>query len=200
MPDLWDTRRPLGQIRDEVVEQLTLNFAHDNLRVEQFEDRMSRATAAATPADLMMLVQDLPRLQERPKASPGFADVPGVRINRGPVQEDSVIVAIMSGSTRKGLWKAPRRLHTVAFMGGVELDFTNAEVPPEGLTINVFAMMGGLDITVPPTLNVDCSVIPFMGGAEDKTGGMKSSGGPVLHIRGVAFMGGVTVKPSRRAA
>ncbi len=196
MSDLQESRGgPLDQLRNEVIERLTLNFAHDRLKEADFEERLSRATGATSRVELISLVDDLPERTrtdsvERPSAEERAA---AVHINRGPVKEEGVLVAILGGASRKGVWKPPRRLHVVALLGGVELDFTRAEIPPEGTEIVVVALMGGLDILVPEGLNVDCVGIPLLGGFDDSSAGMVNDRPPILKVRGVAFMGGVSV-------
>jgi len=196
MSDLQESRRgPLDQLRNEVIERLTLNFAHDKLKEADFEERLSRATGATSRSELISLVDDLPeQLQADNLGRTSVEDGSrAVRINRGPVKEQGALVAILSGASRKGVWKPPRRLHLVALLGGVELDFTRAEMPPEGTEITVITLMGGVDILVPEGLNVDCAGIPLLGGFDDSSAGLINDRPPTLKVRGVAFMGGVSV-------
>ena len=57
-------RVPLVQVREVVIEQLKINFTHDNLLETEFETRLERANAAATKQELLVLVEDLPRLTD----------------------------------------------------------------------------------------------------------------------------------------
>ena len=203
MSDLQESRRgPLEQLRNEVIERLTQSFAHDRLKEADFEERLARATGATSRGELVSLVDDLPEPTEpdslaRSSLGEGSG---GVRINRGPVKEEGALVAILGGATRKGVWKPPRRLHLVALLGGVELDFTRAEMPPEGTEITIVTLMGGVDILVPEGLNVDCAGIPLLGGFDDSSPGLVNDRPPILKVRGVAFMGGVSVhtRPGHR--
>jgi hypothetical protein len=78
-------------------------------------------------------------------------------------------------------------------MGGIKLDFREADFPRKGVRIHSGCIMGGLEIILPPGINADVSGIPLMGGFEDKSGsGMP--GAPTIEIRGFALMGGVEVK------
>ncbi len=81
-------------------------------------------------------------------------------------------------------------------MGGVELDFTEAELPPGLTELNIFAVMGGCDIKVPAGLDVEVTGVPILGGVENNSRGNTGSGGPLLRIRAFVVMGGVEVKVS----
>jgi len=65
-----------------------------------------------------------------------------------------------------------------AFMGGVELDLTIADIPNGETILDLTAVMGGFEITVPKDINVYCEGTVILGGLEllDKsTGGIISS-------------------------
>ena len=83
-----------------------------------------------------------------------------------------------------------------AFMGGCELDLTQADIIHSPAIIDTFAMWGGIEIYVPENWEVVGEVVPFMAGFEMKTG----AGTPErrLIVRGATVMGGIEVK--RRAA
>lgn len=81
----------------------------------------------------------------------------------------------------------------VSFMGACDLDLREAQLSPEGAVLDVFAFWGGISLRVPDRWSVSNEVIPFMGGAEDKTRPGAATSGPVLVIRGAVIMGGIEV-------
>lgn len=198
MSDLPD-QRPTQGTREQVIEKLTLNYAHNNLDDEEFELRLSRATNTESTAELMLLVEDLPDFAEAKKpVSRKQPEEGDIALNTGVVREEGSLVAILGGTSRKGVWQPPRNLRIFAMLGGVDLDFTNAEMAPGTTEVTVFTFMGGIDIVVPPGLNVDVSGVPLMGGFDDRSSGMVNPDAPTLRIRGVAIMGGVDVKLPRK--
>ena len=105
------------------------------------------------------------------------------------------VVAIMGSSERKGAWVVPRQMRVVSVMGGVELDLREAQFA-EGVTeIEVFALMGGVDICVPTGIRVEATGMGILGGfgiaGADADPGPNA---PVLRISGVALLGGVDAK------
>lgn len=194
---------PLEQTRQSVIVQLTEHFAADNLSVDALEERLDGAHRAATLEELRALVSDLPVV------AAGAAHVATPRTYVSPstgahVAERQFIVGIMGGAERKGVWTPAKETFVVALMGGVELDFREARMPPGVTEVNIFAIMGGAEIIVPPGVVVDLNGFALMGGfgqvgyAPPPT----HPDAPVLRISGFAMMGGVDVSiryPGERA-
>lgn len=80
-------------------------------------------------------------------------------------------------------------------MGGVDLDFREARMGPGITEISAFALMGGVEIIVPPDLQVECSGIGIMGGFDcsDEVRQSSDPDSPILKINGLAIMGGVDI-------
>jgi hypothetical protein len=81
-----------------------------------------------------------------------------------------------------------------AIMGGHEIDLRGARIDGESAVIDVFVIMGGVDITVPEGWVVSNEIVPIMGGIEDRA--RVAGGAPSGHLilRGVVLMGGVEIK------
>ena len=80
-----------------------------------------------------------------------------------------------------------------AFMGGVNLDLREAEIAGERAVIQVFAMMGGLEIKVPEEWTVEVGVTTIMGGVEDKTRGTAVTPKRLV-LKGTVIMGGIEIR------
>ena len=76
-------------------------------------------------------------------------------------------------------------------MGGGKLDLREAGMAGTEVTLDVFTLMGGFEVTVPEGWSVVVEVIAFMGGCEDKTRRPADAAAPRLIIRGFVMMGGV---------
>jgi len=108
--------------------------------------------------------------------------------------ESETLVAVLSGAVRRGEWEPRERVRVLALMGGAELDFREA-VMLEGLTeVTVFALMGGVNILVPPDINVRSEGFGLMGGFTHLGHRSDDPEAPTLRIKGLALMGGVDVK------
>ncbi len=74
------------------------------------------------------------------------------------------MVAIMSGSHRHGRFRAVGSINAVAIMGGDEIDLREAEIEGGELTLNVFTLMGGANIYIPDSIELDVGGFSVMGG------------------------------------
>ena len=183
---------PLKREREQAVQLLIDHYAADHLTVEEFESRLDSAYLATTRDELEGLLAGLPVLESR-------TDEPQVpAVQRAPaeaVREYGFQIAIMGGYEKKGEWTPPRKLNSLALMGGAGLDFREAKMPPGVSEVNALAIMGGTEIIVPPGLAVETHGFGFMGGFEgvDQAGVDRDPDAPRLVIRGMAIMGGVVV-------
>lgn len=180
----------LEEHRERLIAELSEHFAHDNLDTEEFERRLDRAYQATSLADLQSLKADLPAVA-RPAPLPAPAS--GVELApEGEVQDRQIVFALMGGSERKGSWTPARNIDAFVLMGGIELDFREARFAPGVTVINALAIMGGIEIIVPPGIRVETSGIGIMGGFESLNQ-TAEPGAPTLRITGAAIMGGVEV-------
>lgn len=82
-------------------------------------------------------------------------------------------------------------------MGGFDIDLRQAQLAGGEASIEVFVMMGGIDLKVPEGWNVILDVMPILGGTEHKARRDKlASEGPVptLRISGAVILGGIEIK------
>ena len=88
----------------------------------------------------------------------------------------------------------PPRHSVVAILGGVQLDLREARFSQREVTIDVFTLMGGVDITVGEDVEVDVSGFGIMGGFDHRATGPGLPGAPKVRVVGLALMGGVNVR------
>jgi hypothetical protein len=78
-----------------------------------------------------------------------------------------------------------------AIMGGGKIDLREAQIQDEAV-LDIFTLMGGLEIQVPDGWIVEPRFTPILGGYQDRTNRV-TVGTRRLVINGTAIMGGVTV-------
>ncbi len=79
------------------------------------------------------------------------------------------LVAVFGKSTRSGEWEPPERLDAVAVFGSVSLDFRHALLPPGVTEVEALAVFGGVDIVVPPELEVEVETgLSLFGSVEER--------------------------------
>lgn len=83
-----------------------------------------------------------------------------------------------------------------ALLGGVEIDIHEADSQAPRILLDVTAIMGGVEIRVPPHFQVQSKVLPLLGGVSNKTTCLADKLGVApkqLVITGLALMGGVEI-------
>lgn len=190
--------QPLGPSRQMTIDALCEHFANDAIAVEEFERRVDAAHKASSVDELKELLKDLPggNLPAPAAGSPVPMPRPRQRVTAAAHQKErEIVIAIMGGSSRKGRWHPARRNFAFAVMGGSELDFREAVLPPGVTEVQVFTVMGGVEILVPPGVNVESHGIGIMGGFEQMGGADDwDENAPTLRIAGLAVMGGVDIQ------
>ncbi|GGZ75520.1 DUF1707 domain-containing protein [Streptomyces subrutilus] len=204
-------QKPLPELRasdadrDRVVERLRDAVAEGRLDMEEFEERLEAAYTSRTYGELEPLTRDLPAVPGVPGgvvapysgAAPSPAAASSWASRIGGTAGSGVAVAVMSGFERKGRWTVPARFDAVAFWGGGELDLREADFAQREVVINCIAIMGGIQITVPPGVEVDVRGIGIMGAFDQSNPGPAEPGAPRVVVNGLAFWGGVEVKVKR---
>jgi hypothetical protein len=195
------TERDLEDARDDVVQALGVHFATDDISMDELDRRLTLAMRARSRAELKEILADLPLLPDFARGPIAVGRTEAVTSRDVPGR--GFIGAFMGGTARKGPWFVPQHLKVFAVMGGVELDLTAGRFAPGVTEIEVFVMMGGVDVIVPHGVRVEALGFAIMGGFEANAGdtGVADPNQPVIRLSGFAAMGGVSARhktPSNR--
>jgi hypothetical protein len=179
--------------RHRVAELLREAAGEGRLDIDELDERLEAAYAAKTYGDLVPLTADLPlgaqhhRLAETPPNGP--PGVPAIRYDTS--------VAIMAGTSRKGLWEVGPTHTAVAIMGGVEMDLRQARFTTRETVIRAFGIWSGIDIYVNAHTRVIVDGVAIMGGFDQERDRVQPELGPdspLVRVTGFALMAGVTVQ------
>jgi hypothetical protein len=188
LPDRTPELRASDADRERVAEILRTAATEGRLNLDELDERLGAVYAAKTYADLVPLTRDLPFAATALPASMAPSD----RIGGEPTSHGGV--AIMGGFARKGRWVAPPLFTGLAFMGGGEVDLREARFAQHEVELRLFAVMGGIDVTVPEDAEVIINGVGVMGGFDDRAAGPGRPGAPRIRITGLAFWGGISVR------
>ncbi|WP_030674596.1 DUF1707 domain-containing protein [Streptomyces rimosus] len=191
LPDL----RASDADRERIAEILREALAEGRLEMEEFDERLTAAYQARTVGALKPLVADLPQPNDDRTAATRAA--PGTltwreRIGGEPTSRGAF--AFWSGFSRKGRWTVPRTFTAGVFQAGGEIDLRDAHFEAGEVTVRCFALMGGIDVVVPPGVEVQVTGWGFMGGFDNGDGEPGDPGAPRVKITGFAMMAGVGVR------
>ncbi|MEP7026654.1 MAG: DUF1707 domain-containing protein [Actinomycetota bacterium] len=193
LPDQPDPTPGPGQLRvsdadrEQVADQLRQAAGEGRLTMDELDERLGSAYAARTFADLEPLTHDLP-------TAAGPARAPAMPSRVGGHATSVCAVSVMGGFSRKGSWVVPRTFTAVTVLGGGTTDLRNAMFAEQQVTIWAVSLMGGIEVVVPPDIEVVVHGVPIMGGIHGPVGSNPAPGAPRVIVNAVAVMGGIDVK------
>jgi predicted membrane protein len=122
-------------------------------------------------------------------------------VNPGTAGSGASLFAVMGESKRISNENPFKGGQMSAFMGGCQMDLRQAVIPGGGeAVIDVFSIMGGLEVWVPSNWTVVSQIVPVMGSVDDKRLPMPppqvpaTDTPPRLVLRGQIVMSGLTIK------
>lgn len=180
--------------RERVIDSLSTQFANDALEMDEFERRVDLAHRATSVAELDRLLTDLePQASEETVESPVPLEGPGQVARATDVPASKTMLSVLANIEREGSWRVPTKLRVIAVLGAVDLDFREAQLGPGVTEVQVIGVLGGIDITVPPELRVECDGVAIAGTFEalDRTSGERAPDEPLLRITGVSLFSSV---------
>ena len=102
--------------------------------------------------------------------------------------------AIFGGVKKNVLSKAFKGGDVTTFMGGAEINLTQADLKDRAV-IDCFNMFGGTKLIIPPDWEVQSDIMAIFGGVDDKRPpASASSTGKVLYLDGTCLFGGLEIK------
>jgi hypothetical protein len=181
--------------RDQVVDVLRDALMTGRLTQDEHSERLEQTLQARTLGELEPITQDLavPGQPFQPVASapqPSNSPVP-IEEPANPADSFESLVGIFGGGERKGRWRVRRRTNAICVFGGYDLDMTDAVFEGREVTIWAFAMFGGIDITVPDSVEVRNEGVGIFGGFGARGGDSPDPNAPVVVVKGIALFGGV---------
>jgi predicted membrane protein len=113
----------------------------------------------------------------------------------GSLEEDLDAFAIFAGLNRRIESQSFRGGKATALMGGIELDLTQARLAEPKVSLELTAIMGGINIRVPRHIRVELHGNPVLGGIENKHSYSPGTGTEqTLSLKATAILGGIEIK------
>jgi hypothetical protein len=174
--------------RDAAAAVVNNALAEGRLTADEHSERLDAIYSAKTQSQLVPLLSDLP----------GERAVVSATATSGQLAQSkrsSRMVAIFSGTTRKGVWHPEPVIDVLTVFGGAELDFREAVLPGQEVVVRATTVLGGVEITVPPEMQVIDNGVAILGGREiHGDAAAVAPDSPVLRIEGVCVLGGLEVR------
>lgn len=188
--------RPTETVREEVIDQLIMNYSHGKLSYEAFERRLDKAMESQDNKEIADLAADLElhvdKNYQENKQRDFYANV-----EPSDTENIEYLVNIFGGSDRSGSWIVPKELRSVSIFGGSTIDFSESKFSHQLTTIKVFCLFGGDSIYVPEYVNVVSKAFSIFGGVSNKAPSIADRNAPTIIVEGFCIFGGLNIKLKR---
>ncbi|MBD1582295.1 DUF1707 SHOCT-like domain-containing protein [Pseudoalteromonas sp. S16_S37] len=189
--------RPIDAVREEVIDQLILNYSHGEISADAFERRLDNAYSTNNAEQLQALSADLP-LQSDPRYHSEKQARMQPKYTASSDHPDTLdITSILSSDQRSGEWIVPKHIKLNNYLGSIELDFRNAVFTHPEVTIEVNCIGGSDEIIVPENIDVITSTTNILGHVSNNRAGLSSNTfntqRPKLYIRGKVILGSIEI-------
>ncbi len=125
----------------------------------------------------------------RPRFRPSGEKVPEIK------EKDLDVFTVLSGLKRRIESKEFKGGKASVLLGGIELDFSQASLAGNQATLELTAILGGIEIWVPREWEVVVDSSAFLGAVEDKHKSDPSTESkPTLFVKGTTILGGIDIK------
>lgn len=190
--------RPIDVLREEVIDQLIVNYGHEELSLEAFERRLDQALASDDPIELSELVADLELEADKTYKDQKREELDlDLDYDYGVARDVEYSINVLGGTNRSGSWNVPKEIRMLNLFGGGEIDFTEARFTHPAVRIKMLTLFGGATIYVREDINTVSRIRSIFGGTNNSAPSSKSSHAPVLIVEGLVMFGGATIKIKR---
>ncbi|MFE9924654.1 DUF1707 domain-containing protein [Streptomyces sp. NPDC005774] len=181
--------------RDRVADLLREALAEGRLSPDEHAERVEGVLAAKTAGELEVFVRDLPGAHQRravPASAPSRPTAGAI-----PMDPDDNVVAVFSAATRKGRWRAGRRIHVYAIFGNVEIDLSEAIFEHQQVMIKAFSVFGNVEVRVPENVSLRGLGGGVLGNFEVASLDSDDPEAPVVYVDGWAVLSNIEARPKR---
>ncbi|NQY34367.1 MAG: DUF1707 domain-containing protein [Alteromonadaceae bacterium] len=188
--------RPIETVREEVVDQLVMNYSHGEISYEAFERRLDTAMESQNNKEIVDLVADLDLTVDKKYIEQKTQDF-SVNYTPGETDASDKIINIFSSGSRSGAWNVAKEIHIYSFCSGADIDFTDAIFTHPTVTVKLFSLFSGDTIYVPENINIVSKAFCIVGSIDSDLSSNASPNAPTIVIEGFSIFSGVTIKVKR---
>jgi hypothetical protein len=176
--------------KEQMVQRLCAHYAQDHLSTGELESRFEAVYKAPDRAALQTVLEGLPAVGPLVAPPPPLYSVDPA--SAGTQDPPKRYMAMFSTVAKDGFWRPARRIEARAILGGVRFDLRDAEIPFDGIDLEVEVFMGEATVILPPGIGAEVDCTAMMSEVSDKSQA-GSYGAPVVRVHGGAVMGTIKV-------
>ena len=170
----------VGDAERRVVDDRLMAAVGDGvLTLVEYDERAGRLWESRTRGELQALVADLP-------SAPAPARPVALTASAAPARR---VVAVLSEDRFSGVVAPGQSVGGYAVLGKAVVDLRREDLP-DGVRVRVRAVLGEVEVQLPPGSRVELSGVSVLG---DRSVGVAAGAGPLVHLDAVALLGSVRV-------
>lgn len=187
--------RPLKNIREEVIDQLVMNYAHQEITLEAFENRLDLAMDTEDRSVLLEQVADLDL-----KTDNQYQKTKADKLSRDKHYFDNdsddheKIVRILSSSVQNGPWITGEKISVTSILSDFTLDFTEAVFNFPVVHIRMFSLLTSDTIYVPEGVRVIYKASSYLSSINTRVFGSTDENARTIVIHGNCILSRMDIK------
>lgn len=194
--------RPINAVREEVIDQLIMNYSHGKISLDAFERRLDQAIDSDDHQQLLTLVADLElavdkQYVNKKKAQMGFGHSEHPAADNQPTEDLDYLVDIFGGSKRSGPWQLAKETRMLSIFSGSDIDLTEAKFTHSPVRIKLLSLFAGITIYVPDNVRIVTKAGAIFGGVDNEAPSVNDPAAPTIIIEGLVIFAGLDIKLRR---
>ncbi len=187
--------RPVKNIREEVIDQLVINYGHDEITLEAFESRLDKAMDTENRDELLELVADLDiKTDQRYQTNKAEKLSVDKHYFENGSDEYQKIFKLLSSFTQNGPWLVSKNIKATSILSDFTLDFTDATFKHQVVHIKMFSLLSSDTFYVPEGVRVVCNVSCILGSIENQAFDAIDESAPTIVIDGIGLLSSFEIK------
>ena len=188
--------RPIEKVREEVVDQLTMNYGHGELSLEAFEKRLDIAMESSSHTEIFALTDDLSLEVDQSFKQQKEKEI-GQRVDSSDVKDFESITQVLSNNTRGGQWRVAKETRFYSFMSAGDIDLTDATFTHHTVHLKIYSLFSSIEIFIPENINVVCKTSCIVSNFENESSSVNEGNPPTLIVEGLSIFSSLEVKIKR---
>jgi len=187
--------RPIKNIREEVIDQLVMNYGHAEITLEAFERRLDIAMDTENRDELLELVADLDiKTDQRYQTNKAEKLSADEHYFENGSDEYEKIFKILSSSAQNGPWVVSKNIKATSILSDFTLDFTDAIFRHQVVHIKMFSLLSSDTFYIPEGVRVKCNVTCILGSIKNQVFGNIDESAPTIVIDGIGLLSSLEIK------
>ncbi|MFT4924444.1 MAG: hypothetical protein ACI8WB_000522 [Phenylobacterium sp.] len=192
--------RPIETVREEVIDQLIMNYGHAEISLEAFERRLDQAMDSKCTKELAQLTADLDLKVDQGYIDSKNQDI-GSNYRPGNAEEEDRIISILGNSGRSGPWKVAKQTNLLSIFADTKIDFTDAQFSQAQSHIKIFSLFASCKIYIPENIHVVSKTVGIFGSVHYKPSSKSTPkplpNAPTLYVEGYSIFSDVNIEIKR---